>query len=456
MFVTAFHQQQNNDLSTFSTGEYIYPDTDYNELADFARRAQSAVRHSALYKRVDLWAAAPPTGTVQLAQDVDLDGENEYLLYNETVFAVFEAQGGRLVAAFARNDSSGNVFQVIGTQPAFPGRDTEEQGTSNVSAGVVNAHRTSGFTDWFADGSAGGTSQYVNEVYTVSASGTDGWTFTSQNGDVAKTISLGDATSSLAAAYTLTGGVNKLYVRTGLSPDLDSLLVYGQKHLVFSHDATDGRVALTQVGTEPVSALLRYAPATATYNAAAVDDDPGGGTEFDTVNMRNQPLTHQVEMENVDGQTAFTLELALETGATDDDEDGLPNWWEDANGLDRNDDGTGDPDNGADGDIDEDTISNIAEYVTGMDSTLDDRGAYPRVAAIPEVNGNFKIQFPVLTGRTYRIWYVDDLTGTWQNAGAFSPTQDNPAYTWTDDGSFTSPNPTTVNHRFYYIEITRP
>ena len=34
MFVTAFHEQQNNDLSKFSTGTYIYPDTDYNNLAD--------------------------------------------------------------------------------------------------------------------------------------------------------------------------------------------------------------------------------------------------------------------------------------------------------------------------------------------------------------------------------------------------------------------------------------
>ena len=37
MFVTAFHEQQNNDLSKFSTGTYIYPDTDYNNLADLSK-----------------------------------------------------------------------------------------------------------------------------------------------------------------------------------------------------------------------------------------------------------------------------------------------------------------------------------------------------------------------------------------------------------------------------------
>ena len=65
--------------------------------------------------------------------------------------------------------------------------------------------------------------------------------------------------------------------------------------------------------------------------------------------------------------------------------------------------------------------------------------------------------FPVLAGRSYRVWYVDDLSQKWTAAGnSFSITEDNPAYVWTDDGSNTLPDPSTVDQRFFKIEITRP
>jgi hypothetical protein len=73
------------------------------------------------------------------------------------------------------------------------------------------------------------------------------------------------------------------------------------------------------------------------------------------------------------------------------------------------------------------------------------------------LNGNFTITCPVLAGRSYRVWYVDDLTQPWQPAGnRFSISEDDPAYTWTDDGTHTSPDPSTVDQHFFKIEITRP
>ncbi len=41
-FETAFHNNTNNDLSKFSTGAYIYPDTSYMTLADFSSAATGA------------------------------------------------------------------------------------------------------------------------------------------------------------------------------------------------------------------------------------------------------------------------------------------------------------------------------------------------------------------------------------------------------------------------------
>jgi len=460
MFVTAFHEQQNNDLSKFSTGDYIYPDNDFNNLADFSKLAQSQMRFAALYKHVDDWAASPPSVATTLAQDVDLDGEDEYLLYNASSLAVFEAIGGRCVAAFSRNSMTGAVYQIIGTQPAYVGSETEDEGTANVKTvnidgvdvDVVGARRTSAFKDWFADGSGGGTTQYVNEVYGVAPSGTNGWTFTAPGAQIVKTVTLDNTLPELQADYTLSTGVNKLYVRHGLSPNLWNLIARGQYDLD-NLSVSAGRIRLAnRGGSEPVVAQITY-DANTEFVGSAVDDQ-SGTLEWDALNMRNQALTQQVEFTNVDGQSSFSMTLSLESGMTDNDGDDLPNWWEIDNNL-NPEDGTGG--NGKDGNDDGDAYSNYDEYVLGLDLEVAEFNGLPQgLIAIIE-SGEFTITFPVLAGRSYRVWYVDDLTQTWQPAGrSFSITEDNPAYVWTDDGSNTSPNPSTVDRRFFRIEITRP
>jgi hypothetical protein len=453
MFVTAFHEQQNNDLSKFSTGTYIYPDTDFNNLADFSKLAQSQMRFAALYKRVDAWAAGPPASATTSAEDIDLDGENEYLLYNATAFAIFEAIGGRCIAAFSRNPATGAVYQIIGSQPTYAGSQTEDEGRANAENGEIGARRTSAFKDWFADGAGGGTTQYVNSLYAVAPSGSDGWTFTAPGGHIVKTITLDDALPELQADYLLNGtDVDKIYVRYGLSPNLWNLISRGQYDLD-PLSVSAGRIRLAnRGGSEPVVAQVTY-DANTVFVGDAVDDSIGV-TEWDALNMRNQALVHQVELTNVDGQNSFSMSLTLESGWTDTDGDDLPNWWELDNGLDPN-DKTGI--NGKEGNDDGDTYSNFEEYVLGLDPGVAEFNRRPSGLVESDGSGGFTITFPVLAGRSYRIWYVDDLTQTWQPAGAsFSITQSDPAHVWTDDGSQTTPNLSTVDHRFYKIEITRP
>lgn len=453
MFVTAFHEQQNNDLSKFSTGTYIYPDTDFNNLAEFSKLAQSQMRFAALYQRVDAWAAAAPVTAQTSAEDIDLDGEDEYLLYNETAFAVFEAIGGRCVAAFARNPVSGTVYQIIGTQPTYASNETEEEGTANVDGSNIGARRTSAFKDWYADGSGGGTTQYVNSLYTVAASGSNGWTFTAPGSHIIKTITLDDVLPDLQANYTLSGtNVDKLYVRHGLSPNLWNLISRGQYDLD-NLSVSTGRIRLAnRGGAEPVVAEVTY-DANTIFNGDAVDDQIGS-VEWDAPNMRNQALTQQVEFTNVDGQNSFSMTLSLESGMTDNDGDDLPNWWELDNGLDP-DDATGS--NGKDGNDDGDAFTNFEEYVLGLDLGSAEFNGLPQGLIESNESGHFTVTFPVLAGRSYRVWYVDDLTQTWHPAGGrFSITENAPAYTWTDDGSATTPDPATVDDRFFKIEITRP
>ncbi|MFZ4765576.1 MAG: hypothetical protein ACOYMN_11535, partial [Roseimicrobium sp.] len=191
-YLTAFHDQANGDLSKFSTGDYINPDTTLQSLAGFSKAAQSQARWAAVLARVAQWATDANGGLVTLSatqEDVDLDGENECLLCNARIFAVFERIGGRLTAAWVRDLANGKVFQCVGNPVAYSGFETEEEGGANVIGGLVGSYRTSGLKDWFAAGPD--SIAYNNDLYaaTSAPSGT-GWQFTSSDGKIAKTVTL--------------------------------------------------------------------------------------------------------------------------------------------------------------------------------------------------------------------------------------------------------------------------
>ncbi len=296
VFETAFHNEDNHALDRWSSGGYIYPSTNWQGLVDFARITQSQTRKAAIYSRVDAWAAAAAGlgSTVVTNLDSDLDGEDEYWLYNQSVAAVFERIGGRMIAAWLRTPD-GRIRQMVGNLASYAGKDTEEEGSWSVnrvvSEGVTNAYpearRTSALKDWWA-----GTSDYVNNLYSATTVGvTNGWKLTSSDGKISKTITLPSPTSAtFAVNYTVSTNNGVLYVRNGFSPDLSSLLVSGQRGFLDSIAATGGVVTLTTTST--ISGV-RLSMLQGAVNTTATDDDGAG---FDSVPLRNLAQTQTVEL----------------------------------------------------------------------------------------------------------------------------------------------------------------
>lgn len=440
-FQTAFHNQPNIDLRKFSNGEYINPDSSSNSLAAFAGMAQAQTRHAAVYKRVDTWLSSAASLTnvqVDLA-DVDLDGENEYLLFNNRMLAIMERSGGRLVGAWVRDTANGRVYQTIGNTVAYSGSWTEDEGSYNVETnGTVVAHRTSALKDWWA-----GTTTYVNNLYTFT-NWTNGWRITSADGKIQKTITLGAGQNQFQVSYnvdpSLNGGV--LYVRNGLSPNLYDLLKHGQENLG-SEEYDGSQMTLVNQGSGvSVAAIIGYSGAS--MNSSAIDDKPDSGVDFKTKPRRNQAQVHQVEVYGTNAFT-FTIGFAVSVeGITDTDGDGIPDWWELQYFAGATNAQTG-------VDLDTDGVNNWNEYVAGTNPT--NGNDYFEVVQTANSTG-ITLWFPTSTQRQYRIWYVNhSLMATNWTSTPSTINGTGGTVQWIDDGSGTIPHPSQVTNRYYTVDV---
>ena len=441
MFLTAFHTTSNDDLSKFSTGEYIAPDSGVGQtLASFARHSQSQARYAKLYERVNTWASiANGTTLGSEAADIDLDGVNEYLLFNSRLFGVFETKGGRMTAAWMRNPTTGKVWQVAGNFAAYSNTDTEDEGSDNATA-----YRTSGFKDWSLRPTAGtGDRNSVNTAYTSEAVvNSTGWRFSNQN-DVTKIITLASANAKAFTAEYQLSSLNKAYIRFGLSPNLEDLLLRGQAGLeseIVSSDKRRVSVKNTS-GSEVVRAFVEVSGSNLINDTAS--DLPVAGTSF---LRRNQAQTHQVEVElNGSGSThiiTLGFDDGIDTPNPDSDADALLDSWEISN--------FGNLEQTASGDPDGDGVGNLIEMKLGSNPNSSASNGLPVLSVSGLTPEGFTITFPTVPGLNYQVVGTENLAGpSWPNIGN-SITGDGQPKSVTDSSATNSPR------KFYKVQITAP
>lgn len=284
IYETAWHDEDNTNYERNPGTNYttwLYPDTTYDRVSGWAFTLHNHIRGIGITVEAGAWADAVRAGTwtpaVQAwSEDLDQDGQDEYVLANGRMFLAFERRGGRCVQAYAYDSGTQDAYSILGTSPINnPSAQGEEEYTSTAS-------RCSAFKEM-------NDNAYSDDLYTASV-GTGTLTFTSSNGQVTKIFEFTDA-AELTVNYTNnTGG--DLYTRLGVSVNNLDLLHNGQ-NMTSTYTGTD---AFTQT-----NATIGGLTITAGVNAAV--------NELDTYTKFIIPLTEQVEVRLGTGASSFVVSV---------------------------------------------------------------------------------------------------------------------------------------------------
>lgn len=177
-----FHSQ-----TDYRSGESPGEDTGGPYLDPGAKSLANLVRQVNKIVAAAAWAdEAAQDGLTDVTQvsttDLDLDGEDEYVLQNRRVFAIFEDDGGRLEYAFAYNPSVGRVALIAPFYvTALSGRPDYEAGESLPDTPWVQVA--------FGDAAGELNKRFRFDRFSIRA-GRESLTFRSSDGSIDKTFRL--------------------------------------------------------------------------------------------------------------------------------------------------------------------------------------------------------------------------------------------------------------------------
>lgn len=184
-------------------------------LSGWQRQYSAHIPKANVYAEAARWAGglyASATGAFQ--GDVDNDGNNELVLYNDRLYAVFESVGGRCTHLFAKG--SDYDYSVVGIDNAYwAGTEGDYNDVNHVAAlSDVGPNYQNDFYSMSVDTASGSTVQA---------------TFT--RGGLRKTVRLTLGRPYLDCVYRVGAGTQ--YITSGFSPDVVDLLYNGRMDRVW-------------------------------------------------------------------------------------------------------------------------------------------------------------------------------------------------------------------------------
>lgn len=301
IYETAWHEEQAGSYSnTTFQNPFPSPDGSWDGLNTWALRLHNHIRKAHTLAIAAQWAEEVRTATqgattVVQSVDVDFDGENEYVLKNDKVWAVFERYGGRMTYAFVYDTAVNDAYCVIGSAIANPSEPGEEE---RVGTG---ANRCSAFKEM---NSAGGAVLADAAQTSITPLG-NGFQFVITAGatTITKTISLASGSNGFDATYNVSGlnsggGGTRLYTRFGVSPNNLDLILHGPANLTTSSTSTTRGVANSAGGSVVIEN---------TSGGAVLFNDTPADAGWD---LRNLAQSHALELSGPDNSTyTFTLRL---------------------------------------------------------------------------------------------------------------------------------------------------
>jgi hypothetical protein len=295
MYETGWHEEDNgNYANTTFQNPFPNPDVTWDGLNEWCARLNNHVRGVGYLAYAARWAEDVRTGTQGpaasvVALDLDQDGEDEWVLRNNKVLAIFQRHGGRMLHAFHYHPLAGPL-SVIGSPVSNPSEPGEEERDGS------RANRCSALKDM-------NTGNYVDAPYTVQPGvpNSSSIRLTSPDGLIVKTVSLQPHLSRLDVEYQVSPSLGALYLRIGASPNNLDLLQTGQQHLT------------TQLSSSPAFYAVRHTGGA--KGGVWVSLDRGAQYNptpaFSGFRNRNISLTEEIE---IFGSGNFHFGIAFEPG----------------------------------------------------------------------------------------------------------------------------------------------
>jgi hypothetical protein len=201
-----------NDLTqtawfVFMTNMYETGWHDGTEISGWIHRYASHIKNANVYAEAARWADGQYPVAIGIEQtDIDRDGDDEWLMYNDKIFVVFEAAGGRAPWIFAKEGEQ--ACSVVGSCASY-WVDTD----GDFNDGMSNNHEAA-----FSEVSP----NHEHEMYTMSIDEDDASLvrLRASNGSITKTFELLPDQNVLLVNYETSG---ETWVSHGFSPDLKEL-----------------------------------------------------------------------------------------------------------------------------------------------------------------------------------------------------------------------------------------